>query len=90
MNKFETIYSVTKESNPTFRFDGNKYSILNKGRFNNLDYLSQKVVKYNGSLIATWWKVLKAKKMFGKNFGVIEINDKDFLQINNLKSFFKK
>ncbi len=90
MNKFETIYSVTKESNPTFRFDGNKYSILNKGRFNNLDYLSQKVVKYNGSLIATWWKVLKAKKMFGKNFGVIEINDKDFLQINNLKSFFQK
>ena len=28
--------------------------------------------------------------MFGKNFGVIEVNDNDIFQINNLKRFFKK
>lgn len=89
-NKFDTVYSVTKEQNPTFKFDGEKYSILNKGRFKNLDYLSQKIVRFNGSLIATWWKVLKSKQMFGKNFGVIEVNDNNFLQINNLSRFFKK
>ena len=89
-NKFDTIYSVTKEQNPTFKFDGEKYSLLNRGRFKNLDYLSQKVVRFNGSFIGTWWKSLKNNQMFGKNFGVIEINDNDFLQINNLSRFFKK
>lgn len=89
-NKFDTIYSVTKEQNPTFKFDGAKYSLLNRGRFKNLDYLSQKVVRFNGSFIGTWWKSLKSSQMFGKNFGVIEINDNDFLQINNLSRFFKK
>ena len=64
--------------------------MLNRGRFKNLDYLSQKIVRFNGSFIGTWWKSLKNNQMFGKNFGVIEINDNDFLQINNLSRFFKK
>ncbi len=89
-NNFDTIYSVSKEQNPTFKFDGKKYSLLNRGRFKNLDYLSQKIVRFNGSLIASWWKTLKNKQMFGKNFGVIEVNDNDVFQINNLKRFFKK
>ena len=90
INKFDTIYSVAKEQNPTFKFDGNKYFMLNRGRFKNLDYLSQKIVRFNGSFISTWWKTLKNDQMFGKNFGVIEMNDHDFLQINNLSKFFKK
>jgi glycosyltransferase involved in cell wall biosynthesis len=88
-NKFDTIYSVTKEQNPTFKFDGEKFFLLNRGRFKNLDYLSQKVVRFNGSFIGTWWRSLKNNQMFGKNFGVIEINDNDFLQINNISRFFK-
>ena len=90
LNKFDTIYSVTKEVNPTFKFDGSKYSLLNKGRFNNLDYLSQRIVKFNGSVITTWWKVLENKKLLNNNFGIIEMNEDEVLQVNNLKRTFEK
>ena len=90
LNKFDTIYSATKEVNPTFKFDGSKYTLLNKGRFNNLDYLSQRILKFNGSVITTWWKVLESKKMLNNNFGIIELNENDVLQVNNLKRTFEK
>lgn len=90
LNKFDTVYSVTKEVNPTFKFDGSKYTLLNKGRFNNLDYLSQRIVKFNGSVITTWWKVLENKKLLNNNFGIIELNENEILQVNNLKRTFEK
>ena len=66
-----------------------KYTLLNKGRFNNLDYLSQRIVKFNGSVITTWWKVLENKKLLNNNFGIIELNENDVLQVNNLKEHLK-
>ena len=79
-----TIYSATKEVNPTFKFDGSKYTLLNKGRFNNLIG-----IKFNGSVITTWWKVLESKKMLNNNFGIIELNENDVLQVNNLKEHLR-
>jgi glycosyltransferase involved in cell wall biosynthesis len=88
LNNFDTIFSVTKETDPMFIFENANYKLLNRGRFKNLDYASQNLARFNGSLIASWWRVIINNKLFNNNFGVIELNSKDYLQINNLKNFF--
>jgi len=88
INNFDTIFSVTKETDPMFMFENPNYKLLNRGRFKNLDYPSQNLARFNGSLIASWWRVIKNNKLFNNNFGIIELSSKDYLQINNLKNFF--
>ena len=41
-------------------------------------------------MITTWWKVLENKKLLNNNFGIIELNEDDVLQVNNLKRTFEK
>ena len=75
--KKDTVYSVVKEKNPIFSFKRGKMEVLNKGRFNNLDYNNEIILNFNNSIIASWDEVIRNSSIFDGNLGFIETSEKD-------------
>ena len=91
----DSVVSVQEEREPMFNYGSNGLEIINKGRFQDLTFDKERLYRFNGSIIATWWEVLKADTLFGEKIGHIEMSNEDSLQIktsalldylNNLKS----
>jgi glycosyltransferase involved in cell wall biosynthesis len=91
----DSVVSVQEEREPMFNYGSNGLEIINKGRFHDLTFDKERLYRFNGSIIATWWEVLKADTLFGEKIGHIEMSNEDSLQIktsamldyfNNLKS----
>jgi len=80
-NKKDTIFSVVKEKNPIFKFNSSEMKILNKGRFDNLDFNSEIIYKFNNSIIVSWCKIIKEKHLFNGNLGFIETEENDVIKI---------
>ena len=72
VNQKNTIFSAYKENNPTFSFLKGKVKLLNKGRFNSLDFNKEIIYKFNNSIIVTWDNVIRNKLMFDENIGILE------------------
>ena len=51
--------------------------VLNKGRFNNLDYNNEIILNFNNSIIASWDEVIRNSSIFDGNLGFIETSEKD-------------
>jgi len=77
----DTVFSVIKERNPIFSFNRGLMEVLNKGRFNNLDYNNEIILKFNNSIIASWDSIIRNKTLFEGNLGFIELADKDVYKI---------
>jgi glycosyltransferase involved in cell wall biosynthesis len=91
----DSVVSVQEEREPMFNYGGNGLEIINRGRFQDLTFDKERLYRFNGSIIATWWEVLKADTLFGEKIAHIEMSNLDSLQIktsamleyfNNLKS----
>ena len=80
-NKKDTIFSVIKEKNAIFKFKSSEMKILNKGRFDNLDFNSEIIYKFNNSIIASWYQTIKDKNLFDGNLGFIETEENDVVKI---------
>ncbi len=80
-NKKDTIFSVIKERNPIFKFKSSEMKILNKGRFDNLDFNSEIIYKFNNSIIVSWHQIIKEKNLFDGNIGFIELEENDVIKI---------
>ena len=80
-NKKDTIFSVIKEKNAIFKFKSSEMKILNKGRFDNLDFNSEIIYKFNNSIIASWYQTIKNKNLFDGNLGFIETEENDVIKI---------
>ena len=75
--KKDTVYSVVKEKNPIFSFKRGKMEVLNKGRFNNLDYNNEIILNFNNSIIASWDEVIRNNSIFDGDLGFIETSERD-------------
>ena len=91
----DSVVSVQEEREPMFNYGRNGLEIINRGRFQDLTFDKERLYRFNGSIIATWWEVLKADILFGDKIAHIEMSSLDSLQIktaamlkyfNNLKS----
>ena len=91
----DSVVSVQEEREPMFNYGRNGLEIINRGRFQDLTFDKERLYRFNGSIIATWWEVLKADTLFGEKIAHVEMSNLDSLQIktaamleyfNNLKS----
>jgi glycosyltransferase involved in cell wall biosynthesis len=89
INESDSVVSVLEEREPMFVNSENGLKLFNPGRFRELSYKNECLYKFNGTIIATWWDVLKEHHLFGENISYIEMTAEDSYQIKN-KSMFKK
>lgn len=80
LSKADSIVSVTEERDPIFKYSNNGLDIINPGRFKKLDYDNERLYRFNGSIIITWWNIIKENKLFGEKTSFIEMSIKDSLQ----------
>ncbi len=79
----DSVVSVQEEREPMFNYGNNGLEIINRGRFQDLIFDKERLYRFNGSIIATWWEVLKTDTLFGKKISHIEMSSLDSLQIKN-------
>ena len=77
----DTVFSVVKERNPIFSFKKGLMEVLNRGRFNNLDFNNETILRFNNSIISSWDSIIRNKTVFEGNLGFIETTDKDIYKI---------
>ena len=87
ISDFDIIFSVFREKEPIFKFQKREFSLLNAGRFNNLDFNSETIYKFNGSVICGKWNILDKGNMFKKKSGFVETADNEILNINDIPKF---
>ena len=95
VSESDSVVSVQEEREPMFNYGKSGLNLINPGRFKDLSFDKERLYRFNGSIIATWWEVLKADTLFGEKIAHIEMSNLDSLQIktsamleyfNNLKS----
>lgn len=94
INESDSVVSVTEQRDPMFKHGQKGLELINPGRFQKLSYDKEKLYKFNGVLIATWWEILKSKSnsLFGERISYIEMSNEDSIQIKSesiLKSINK-
>ncbi len=87
LSNFDVVFSVFKEKQPIFKFQKKEFSLLNSGRFNNLDFNSETIYKFNGSVICGRWEILGKGNMFKKKSGFVETANNEIIDINSLGKF---
>ena len=70
----DSVVSVQEEREPMFNYGRNGLEIINRGRFQDLTFDKERLYRFNGSIIATWWEVLKADILFGDKIAHIEMS----------------
>ena len=87
----DSVVSVQEETEPMFNFGKNGLEIINRGRFQDLTFDKERLYRFNGSIIATWYEVLKADALFGEKIAHIEMSNLDSLQIKtaSMLNYFK-
>ena len=72
-----------------FKFGISGLELINPGRFKNLSFDKEKLYRFNGSLIATWWDLLEKESLFGNKTSYIEMSSRDSLQIKDTSQLDK-
>ena len=86
----DSVVSVEEEREPMFSYSKSGLELINPGRFQDLIFNEERLYRFNGCLIATWWEVLKSHSLFGEKISFVEMSRKDSIQIKNntiLKAF---
>jgi len=81
----DSVVSVNEEREPMFSHGVNGLNLLNPGRFKELIFDRERIYRFNGSIIATWWEVLKLKSIFGEKIGYIEMSLEKSFQVKSKK-----
>mgnify|MGYP005654239613 FL=1 len=79
----DSVVSVEEEREPMFSYSKSGLELINPGRFQDLIFNEERLYRFNGCLIATWWEVLKFHSLFGEKISFIEMSKKDSIQIKN-------
>lgn len=77
----DAVVSVQEEREPMFSYGETGLNLLNPGRFQDLVYDRERLYRFNGSIIATWWEVLEEHHLFGEKIAFIEMSSDDSFQI---------
>ena len=87
LSDFDVVFSVFREKQPIFKFQKKEFTLLNSGRFNNLDFNSETIYKFNGSVICGKWKILEKGNMFNNKSGFVETAANEIYDINSINKF---
>ena len=68
----DSVVSVQEEREPMFSHGKHGLDLINPGRFKDLAFDRERLYRFNGSIIASWWEVLKTHSVFGEKIGYIE------------------
>lgn len=79
----DCVVSVQEERDPLFAHGAEGLWLLNPGRFQDLSYDRERLYRFNGALIATWWEALQAQGLLGEKIAYIEMSSEDSLQIKD-------
>lgn len=81
ISESDSVVSVQEEREPMFNYGKNGLQLINKGRFQDLTFDKERLYKFNGSIIATWWEVLKTDSLFGEKIAYIEMSSEESIQV---------
>lgn len=74
---YKTVISVVEERSPIFTLGKSTLKVLNPGRFKSLEFYDEKVMKYNGVLIAVDNEYISKGDLFEDSVGYLEMSQKD-------------
>lgn len=77
----DSVVSVQEEREPLFCHGPDGLRVLNPGRFQDISYDRERLFRFNGAIIATWWEVLQSGALLGDKVGYIEMSLEDSGQI---------
>lgn len=80
LSKADSVVSVIEERDPIFKYSENGLDLINPGRFKNLVYDSERLYRFNGCIITSWWNTIKENKLFGDKTSFIEMSNKESQQ----------
>ena len=80
----DSVVSVFEERDPTFKYNETGLELINPGRFRSLAYDNERLYKFNGSMIVTWWDNIKENKLFGTKTSFIEMTSNESFKITAL------
>lgn len=80
LSKADSIVSVIEERDPIFKYSKNGLDLINPGRFKKLVYDNERLYRFNGSIIISWWDIIKENKLFGNKTSFIEMSIKESKQ----------
>lgn len=81
----DSVVSVFEERDPTFKYSDAGLELINPGRFRSLAYDNERLYKFNGSMIVTWWDNIKENKLFGTKTSFIEMTSNESFKITTSK-----
>jgi glycosyltransferase involved in cell wall biosynthesis len=77
---YDSLVSVVEERSPVFQMGKGSLEILNPGRFNNLEYHDEKIMRYNESLILLRDKSIHANNFLSKKVGYLEMTQAESMK----------
>ena len=83
LTESDSVVSVEEEREPMFRHGESGLDLLNQGRFQYLNYDRERLYRFNGSIVACWWDVLRQHDLFGDKIAYIEMIGEESLQIKS-------
>ena len=89
LSKADSVVSVLEERDPVFKYSKNGLDLINPGRFKKLVFDNERLYRFNGSIITSWWDTLKENKLFGDKTSFIEMSSIDSYQVID-DTFFNK
>ena len=81
----DSVFSVIEEREPVFSYGQNGIDLINKGRFKNLVFDRERLYRFNGAVIATWWETLQNHSFLGTSYGILEMSSEDSFQVKSDK-----
>ena len=77
VGKSDSVISVQEEKSALFSYGSDGLRILNPGRLDGLTYDRERVYRFNGAIITTWWDMVATGHFLGSNIGYLEMSPRD-------------
>ena len=77
---YDSLVSVIEERSPLFQIGKGSLEILNPGRFNNLEYHDEKIMRYNESLILLRDNSIQTDNFLSKKVGYLEMTQAESIK----------
>ena len=91
LTESDSVVTVQEEREPLFRQSINGVELLNPGRFDGLTLSKEreKVFRFNGCLIGSWWEVIQEGKIFDGYISQVEMSTAESIQVKTLEELKK-
>lgn len=81
VSKSDTVVSVQEEKAALFSYQTQGLRLINPGRLVGLSYDREKLYRFNGALITTWWEVVAEGALLDGNIGYLEMSPAESLHV---------